>query len=153
MSTDTRYVPIVLDASDCQTVAQALRVFALQLMDDCRRDTRLKDIPAEVASQAQRLEAMAATLAGISSLDCSWEGLIFAAQRGEPHKAFDLSPADWRAVSAAMALLAEKVRAAGDRPNGGRLKDLSEKAKGIGDWCVGLLDCLRQLEEAAEELR
>jgi hypothetical protein len=136
-----------LDTSDCQTLAQALQVFARQLLDDCRRDTRLKDIPAEVASQAQRLEAMATTLAGISSLDCSWEGLIFADQRGEPHKAFDLSPADWWAVSAAMAFLAEKVRAAGDRPNGGWLKDLSEKADGIAGWYEGLLDCLRELRE------
>jgi len=84
MSTDTRYVPIVLDASDCQTVAQALRVFALQLMDDCRRDTRLKDIPAEVASQAQRLEAMATTLAGISSLDCSWGSIPREGNREQP---------------------------------------------------------------------
>jgi len=82
----------------------------------------------------------------------AWEGLIFAAQRGEPHKAFDLSPADWRAVSAAMAFLAEKVWAAGDRPNGGRLKDLSGKAEGIAGWYEGLLDCLRELRETRVEL-
>jgi len=36
---------------------------------------------------------------------------------------------------AAMAFLAETVHAAGDRTNGGRLKELSEKAEGIAGWC------------------
>lgn len=148
MSAETGYVRFVLDRDDCQMMAQGLRVFARQLLDDCRSDMRGQAIPAVVPAQAQRLEAMAATLAGIDGMDCSWEGVIAAIERGGDHPAFKLTPDDWRAVSAAMAFLAGKVQAAEDRANGERLKELAGKADGIAGWCAGWLDMLHGLGES-----
>ena len=148
MRTETRHVRLVLDREDCQMLAQAVQVFARQLLDDCHRDMGAKDVPPEVASRLEGLKATAATLAEAHGLDCSWEGMVKARSRGERFWAFDLSPAEWRAVGAATFFVAEKVRP-GDRVNGERLGELSSKANGIAGWCE---PWLQKLEQAEAEL-
>jgi hypothetical protein len=85
-----------LDRADCRTLAQGLLVFARQLLDDCRRDVREKGTPAEVASQARRLEAMAKRIGQADGMDWSWDGWLAALERGGPYLPMDIPPTDWR---------------------------------------------------------
>ena len=134
MRTETGHVQPVLSRDDCQMLAQAVRVFAQQLLDDCRRDMQGKNGPAEVTARLDDLEEVAATLTETDGVDMTWEGMVKEreAERGERRRGRGLSSADWRAIGAAAAFLAAKVRAGGDRVNGERLRDLSEKANDVG---------------------
>ena len=141
MAAKTGYEAVVLDLDDCQVKAQGVLVFARQLLDDCQRDVGGKDVPPGVASQLQRLEETAATLAGIDGLDASPEGMVVAHKLGEQFRAFDVSPAEWRSVGRAMAFLG-----AGDRANSGRLRELPEKVNAIAGWSESWLGNVEQAE-------
>ena len=86
-------------------------------------------------------------------LDCRFSGWLVAAEDEVPYIATDITPADWRAGAAALSFLAARVTAAGDRPNGGRLKDLANKAETITLWREGFLRVMDDLKKASAEAR
>jgi len=147
---------MAFDGDDLRTISLGLRVFAQNLLAECRRD-KGQDIPADVTEQSYRLNAIAERIGRQEGMEFGYDAFIRrmcsgAEQIGEGEPLAIASLADWRATSAALAFIAKRLVAAGDNANGGRLKDLSERAEAGVQWCEGFLDCARRLTEPQTEL-
>ncbi len=152
MSEERGYLRTVLDTDDCRMLAQGLRVFARQLLDECRYDRQGADVPGEVTAQVEQLEAIAGQIGQADGMECCLEGYIRACQHQcKPHPALELGAANWRIAAAAMMFLAERVDPT-DRPNSDRLKTLAEKTRDIAEWVRVFQGHLDGLEAAGREI-
>jgi len=149
---DSGHIRVVFEEDDCKTIALALRVVARDLAAECRRDIQGEALPDEVVSQATRLESIASKMDEIKGMNCCFEEWIRACDNDREHEAFALSSAEWQVMAAALDLLHDRLKAAGDRKHASRMAELAEKARGAEAWCTGLLDGLRQLRHACPGL-
>ena len=140
-----------LDAEDCRTVAQALRVFTRLLRAECPTAASDGNVPTDVAAKAGRVEAWADQIARSDGLASGYESWLAAAERGEPFPALHvLTCGQWQAVVAVLDCLAGKVGRAGDTTNAARLADLRAGVAAVADWAQGFTAALDGLAAAAE---
>ena len=128
-------------------LAEALRVFAGQMVDDCRREVPGPELPPEVAAAAKGLERMAERIEQAEYLIAGVENLIFAREGRGPCVPLEFPPWAWRAAAGAVRYLAEEVRAAKDYANSDRLRELAATTEAIGDWHEGVVAAMRKMEQ------